>query len=674
MHAEIASDHRDRPATLQRRASSRAPLAHPDTSSVRLTEVPSLSRGPKPSIGNSIKQPTSDGVALAECVDAHRTLYNEIRPHEGIAINDRTAPTPRPAHSGNAPTWANRVDSSTGALPSESSAATGWRWLSMSSFGIGSTRRLASTGIGARALTFIAAGLLWLSWTASAQATTIKVNASDRTPTDPATITVRATAPVASNQAIQLIRNGRACCATSPVGTGRVVATIGGYGDSNQPPRGPRGSDVFSAVVLNQAVEDGALINPEGTSNAVKISWRQPTQRVQLGSVPGDLPDTATVTATVAPLLDSAVHTWDPSFWLSPRLYIYRNRAEVGRCDIDDVVDPCVVSGPRSGSWRAEFRSFWGVFWSPVYNMGPEGQLVSETDDSGTPDDPDDDVDLLEVAGLFPIWGPEQVCERLLFYPGTHASRYSPSDEYLACDAAASVPGATPLSVLKAAMAAGAAGAGLAYWLIWDREAPGTSPVDPDGPSTDDPPPPGTGVAPTSSRAETTVNRLLDRAKTANIDLAPDDAAEIARRCVWQLSRAAQSAVSKCQRLPIFAPGSDVAEATRHDLEALETRPDWTMLTYRPAASNPLRAGWKNAQPACNLSVAGQQCDEFPFRASQQNDTSASLKQIDETDNRLQGSRYSQFLRKCGLATSSTPNFLVVPITPSLGIPTAWVC
>lgn len=46
-----------------------------------------------------------DAVALIDRIDAHRVLYNEIRPHEGIAMNSpHRAYTDHDHHSANAPT------------------------------------------------------------------------------------------------------------------------------------------------------------------------------------------------------------------------------------------------------------------------------------------------------------------------------------------------------------------------------------------------------------------------------------------------------------------------------------------------------------------------------------------------------------------------------------------
>lgn len=53
-------------------------------------------------------------------------------------------------------------------------------------------------------------------------------------------------------------------------------------------------------------------------------------------------------------------------------------------------------------------------------------------------------------------------------------------------------------------------------------------------------------------------------------------------RCLWLASAAAINGAQKCGALPIFASGSDVPQATQHDLEALASPngPEWVFLNY----------------------------------------------------------------------------------------------
>jgi len=45
----------------------------------------------------------------------------------------------------------------------------------------------------------------------------------------------------------------------------------------------------------------------------------------------------------------------------------------------------------------------------------------------------------------------------------------------------------------------------------------------------------------------------------------------------------------------------------------------WTVaLTYRPAAYNPSGEGWYNSHPLCAEKTIDQDCDEYPFRATEQ--------------------------------------------------------
>jgi hypothetical protein len=144
---------------------------------------------------------------------------------------------------------------------------------------------------------------------------------------------------------------------------------------------------------------------------------------------------------------------------------------------------------------------------------------------------------------------------------------------------------------------------------------------------------------------------------------------------------------TNCKGLPIFVSGADVREATNHDLAALgwpiddpwmgnqAVNPGWVMLSYRPASQNPSYPGWKNNLWPCTQKQPGQNCDEFPFYATQQGggqaDPLPNLEPIDGPQNQQQGSFYSAFLSNCGILSGSTPpQFLVVPVLPQSSIPT----
>jgi hypothetical protein len=116
--------------------------------------------------------------------------------------------------------------------------------------------------------------------------------------------------------------------------------------------------------------------------------------------------------------------------------------------------------------------------------------------------------------------------------------------------------------------------------------------------------------------------------------------------------------------------------------------PQWVKLNYEASGAKNGRRSWYESVAPCNRAGdAGQQCDEFPFWASEQGGPLApitpSLKYIDGDDNVLQGSRYGAFVTSCGLRTGTPQEsanavggtaFLVVPIPSSAGIPSTWLC
>jgi hypothetical protein len=134
----------------------------------------------------------------------------------------------------------------------------------------------------------------------------------------------------------------------------------------------------------------------------------------------------------------------------------------------------------------------------------------------------------------------------------------------------------------------------------------------------------------------------------------------------------------ECSTKPIFMSGrSDVPEATQHDTEALVSNPAWVRLNYRPAAQNPSSRTWYSSDPACLAAAPGQNCDEYPFFATEQGGGTAvprpSLKAIDGLQNQNQGRLYGSFLTVC--AVESGDEFLAVPVPASAPtVPTLAIC
>jgi hypothetical protein len=124
---------------------------------------------------------------------------------------------------------------------------------------------------------------------------------------------------------------------------------------------------------------------------------------------------------------------------------------------------------------------------------------------------------------------------------------------------------------------------------------------------------------------------------------------------------------------PIFASGSDVPEATKHDIEALGSYPGWVHLTYEPREGKP-GEGWQTGR--CGVLASNMHCDEYPFFATEQGGPSAQplpdLRAIERTQNLSQGDMYSGFVQS-GVLHLGSP-FLGVPVPPAAEVPTWYAC
>lgn len=295
---------------------------------------------------------------------------------------------------------------------------------------------------------------------------------------------------------------------------------------------------------------------------------------------------------------------------------------------------------------------------------------------SGATEQTADGIDLVSLAALFST--DTDVCNALLTYPGTHLEGSSASDQWLACDAAASSGSSLP-DLLRAVAAAGAGGTGVLWWLAHQGSV-----------STLPPPPLGwpDSAAPTAPLPTVwPVGDLADAYMLQSGDLSQSQAATIAASCLWLAARANANGRTDCASLPIFVSGSDVAEATQHDLDAIADDPAWALLNYEAGGTKANR-DWYKTQPDCEVDHdPSQQCDEFPFFATEQGGPLAvptpSLRYINGTDNVTQGGQYGGFVTSCGL-TTGTPQesgnaiggspFIMIPLPPSLGIPSTRLC
>jgi hypothetical protein len=160
--------------------------------------------------------------------------------------------------------------------------------------------------------------------------------------------------------------------------------------------------------------------------------------------------------------------------------------------------------------------------------------------------------------------------------------------------------------------------------------------------------------------------------KNPESELTPETRKVLAADCLKTADKGSY-ALSDCDSVPVFVPGSDVSEAAIHDELAIEAEPKWAKLNYESSEIK-LGNGEKRANetPGCSgTKPAEDLCDEYPFFASVQGGSthSPSLEWVNAKDNSEEGSRYSAFLKKCEIAEHGP--FLV---TPTQTVPTTWLC
>lgn len=259
----------------------------------------------------------------------------------------------------------------------------------------------------------------------------------------------------------------------------------------------------------------------------------------------------------------------------------------------------------------------------------------------------------------------QDVCAASVFMPGSHQAESTATDETLACDAAASMTGATMRTVLAAMLKAGgqAVVAMIALEFVGDGSQPASTPTwvgTPEGPTTPRP------VPPTVPDEVWKVVRASQRIMAEN-QVDAQTAAIATRQCLEAVANAMSGAdpYQECSTKPVFLSGqADVKEATDHDIEALTINPAWVQQNYRARANNPSTPGWKDTDAICQAKVTGQACDEFPLYSTLQGGGLAvprpSLKAIDSVQNSAQGTKYSMFLQACHITEGKA--FLWVPV------------
>jgi hypothetical protein len=306
------------------------------------------------------------------------------------------------------------------------------------------------------------------------------------------------------------------------------------------------------------------------------------------------------------------------------------------------------------------------------FGQSPAWTLTANGPESATVGD-------LDLAALAATAGGTDICTRLGLSPyktNVVEPTTSGGDQWEACTTAVAA-GATTLAILIA-VADTPSGEENLYWLQSDVQrttpAPGTPTTDEDAKA----------PRPVPAPLLPSIDDLASELTNLNPTLTQGDADAIAHQCLFLTGRAGLNGHQQCVQRRIFASGTDVAEATTHDLRALAHYSPWVQLNYELGSSKP-GSGWQS----CPDQVAGQQCDEYPFFSSEQGGPLAvpepHLEPIAAFDNLSQGGHYNAFRSLCGLqtgtpdptglgnSTGGTP-FLGIPIPPEWDIPTLKLC
>lgn len=286
-----------------------------------------------------------------------------------------------------------------------------------------------------------------------------------------------------------------------------------------------------------------------------------------------------------------------------------------------------------------------------------------------------------------------QLCLPLAFVPGNTDFDSLP-DAYKTCEALARSNKYLRRAILVALAAA--YGTSLLDELVKEH-VPGPTVQEPQ--PTPTPLPPFPLELPTSGLDEI-VQSLLARQPS----LTPQQAETLATQCRQLVARAELLSVQQvggiarhpCATMRIFVPGSDVAAAASHKLDAILGNPSWVQLHNLSADErrNQMRAEgfnpgtWKQQRPECapgTYDTSSMHCDEYPYFASMESGphgdpsnptawTGFSLRPLSKADNELEGGMYSGFKTRCGLVGEATwgQPFLVVPIP--VGFPTTPIC
>jgi hypothetical protein len=356
--------------------------------------------------------------------------------------------------------------------------------------------------------------------------------------------------------------------------------------------------------------------------------------------------------------------TTDPSLYGTPYQIKIRKADGTQVCSSPQV--GCTATVAVGNTYRAVVEDSNGR------NFGDSGSWTLA--DSGPRNEVVDGVDLALLAGAG-LTG-QHICDTALVAGGPSTDGDSVPDDYEVCEVSLG-RGATVLQILRDIAVVGG-GLAVIHILYGEHIAPTFSPgTTPDEWETMIAPP---LPAPQQSRED----KLADRLQVSNPELSAPEANAVARQCLYLLAKRGLNGAAECQSFPIFASGSDVPAATRHDLKALKSWLPWMQLNYDGRGSSKPGDQWYRSVTPCNQEYDGTvvNCHEFPFFSTLQGGPSPVggrqpvIDLISAIDNQDQG-RFllNRFYRKCGIqGRVDNPEFLNIPLPPTGPIPTLGVC
>jgi hypothetical protein len=325
----------------------------------------------------------------------------------------------------------------------------------------------------------------------------------------------------------------------------------------------------------------------------------------------------------------------------------------------------CDATVTVGGTYRAVVEDSQGR------NFGDSGSWTLTS--SGAQSDFVDGVDLALLAQQVT---PDDICLVALTSGGPSANETSPPDSYEACELMRG-RGATALEILRDIVTVGG-GLLVLHMLDANQMAPQFDPgSEPDDWET-------MIAAPLPAPQQSREDKLADRLQVLNQGLSATEANAVARQCRFLLGKRGLNGDAECQSYPIFASGSDVEAATKHDLAALKSWLPWTLLNYDGRGETKPGDRWYRSVDPCDQPYDGLvwNCHEFPFFSTLQGGSSPVggrdpfIDVINAADNQNQGSYLTnRFYRKCGISgRTDDPEFLNLPVSPVGPVPTLGLC